>query len=586
MFAPLAASQTRKSAEPQRATVGLRRPSRAAIEQTQALQRTIGNQAMLRHMTQRAIPTRSEPGGHEQEARRLSELMVARPGEQLPTLEDSELARGLRTSEPRGSAIQAALASPWVRPSVHWALSGGGQPLGAQVRAELEPRFGFDFAAVRVHADADAARSARDLNARAYTVGNHIVFDAGEFSPGSPAGRRLLAHELTHVVQQSGGGAAALARPDASSARLPISPSGVTLHCDDKSDEASAARERRIREIVADRPRAAWRYGPITKHKSATHDLFDYYIWVGIVEQAYGPDKQQVLQRLRRVYYSGDSGKGEYDSVIGHLEGTGGDAPLDARLIPLEVIDGLYETNVLRLPDGELIDVSHVLTALDTKTAGLTLEAGVAAGLYGADWMGVVTWAGDLASWFVNWTDKLPSGKKPDPAPASSRAPAQKVDLISDMDGQILAAEKVRPATLETTKADQRILEHSNIGNELAQPVSVILNDYFGIGAGTARPANLKNRFAAFVRAAAPPIPHRSANVDGSGPITLTGDAEEAIYDALRATARLLALQGYSKDSEEQVVNRYDDKLHAVAQQFTQFLRTGLATGDAPWGGI
>jgi hypothetical protein len=268
------------------------------------------------------------------------------------------------------------------------------------------------------------------------------------------------------------------------------------------------------------------------------------------------------------------------------LEGTGGDAPLDARLIPLGVIDSLYETNVLRLPDGELIDVSHVLTALDTKTAGLTSKAGVAEGLYGVDWMGVVTWAGDLASWFVNWIDKLPSGKRPDPSPADSRAPAQKVDLISDMDGQILAAEKVRPATIGTIKAENRILEHSNVINELSQPVSVILNDYFGIGAGTAQPPNLKNRFAAFVRAASPPIPHRSANADGSGPITLTEDAEEAIYDALRATARLLIEKGNPDGSGEQVVNRYDAKLHVVARQFTQFLRTGLAAGDAAWGGI
>jgi hypothetical protein len=387
-------------------------------------------------------------------------------------------------------------------------------------------------------------------------------------------------------VQQSGGGAAVSPSPDASAARLPISSSDVSLHCDKKSDEENAAYERRIRELAADRPGAAWPYGPVTKHKSATHDLFDYYMWVRVVERAYGPDKQQVLQRLRRIYYSGYAGKGEYDSVIAHLEGTGGDTPLDARLIPLGVIDGLYETNVLRLPDGELIDVSHVLTALDTKTAGITSKAGAAEGLYGIDWMGVVTWAGDLASWFVNWIDKLPSGKKPDPSPASSRAAVQKVDLISDMDGQILAAGKVRPATIETIKAEKRILEHSNVINELTKPVSVILHDYFGIGAGTTQPPNLKNRFAAFVPAAAPPLPHRSADAGGSGPITLTADAEEAIYKALRGTARLLIEKGNPGGSGEQVVTRHEAKLHAVAQQFTQFLRTGLTAGDAPWPGI
>jgi hypothetical protein len=70
-------------------------------------------------------------------------------------------------------------------------------------RAFFEPRFGHDFSAVRVHADAAAERSTRDVSALAYTVGNDIVFGAGHFAPGTHEGRRLIAHELTHVVQQS-----------------------------------------------------------------------------------------------------------------------------------------------------------------------------------------------------------------------------------------------------------------------------------------------------------------------------------------------------------------------------------------------
>jgi hypothetical protein len=68
----------------------------------------------------------------------------------------------------------------------------------------LEPRFGYDFSRVRIHADVAAAESARALNALAYTSGQDIVFDSGQFRPGSPAGQKLLAHELTHVVQQTG----------------------------------------------------------------------------------------------------------------------------------------------------------------------------------------------------------------------------------------------------------------------------------------------------------------------------------------------------------------------------------------------
>ena len=70
----------------------------------------------------------------------------------------------------------------------------------------MEPRFGYDFSRVRVHSGAAAEQSAKDVNAHAYTVAHDIVFGAARFNPLSDEGRRLLAHELTHVVQQSSGG--------------------------------------------------------------------------------------------------------------------------------------------------------------------------------------------------------------------------------------------------------------------------------------------------------------------------------------------------------------------------------------------
>ncbi|HEX6288341.1 MAG TPA: DUF4157 domain-containing protein [Herpetosiphonaceae bacterium] len=82
-------------------------------------------------------------------------------------------------------------------------LHGPGQPLDLTARAHMEPRFGHDFSQVRVHTGALAAQSARALDAHAYTVGQQIVFGAGEYAPGAPAGEQTLAHELTHVVQQS-----------------------------------------------------------------------------------------------------------------------------------------------------------------------------------------------------------------------------------------------------------------------------------------------------------------------------------------------------------------------------------------------
>ncbi len=95
------------------------------------------------------------------------------------------------TAETAPSSVRQVLASP-------------GRALTPETRAYFEPRFGDDFSGVRVHTDALAARSARELQALAYTVGGHIVFDTGRFAPETREGRHLLAHELTHVRQQSG----------------------------------------------------------------------------------------------------------------------------------------------------------------------------------------------------------------------------------------------------------------------------------------------------------------------------------------------------------------------------------------------
>lgn len=84
--------------------------------------------------------------------------------------------------------------------------ASGGRPLAGDVRAFFEPRFARDFSDVRVHTGSAAMDAARGLRARAFTVGRDVVFGAGEYQPDTPAGRHLLAHELTHVVQQGGGG--------------------------------------------------------------------------------------------------------------------------------------------------------------------------------------------------------------------------------------------------------------------------------------------------------------------------------------------------------------------------------------------
>ena len=104
--------------------------------------------------------------------------------------------------------LQRAAISPSpvneVPPIVHEVLRSPGQPLDAGTRSFMEPRFGHDFSGVRVHTDAKAAESAQEVNALAYTVASDVVFGGGQYILGTTAGRRLMAHELTHVMQQSG----------------------------------------------------------------------------------------------------------------------------------------------------------------------------------------------------------------------------------------------------------------------------------------------------------------------------------------------------------------------------------------------
>jgi Domain of unknown function (DUF4157) len=91
------------------------------------------------------------------------------------------------------------------RSSVHDVVASGGRTLEPGVREEMEGRLGADFSEVRVHDDSAAHESAKAVNAHAYTVGNNVVFQRDKYDPSSDAGKVMLAHELTHVVQQRSG---------------------------------------------------------------------------------------------------------------------------------------------------------------------------------------------------------------------------------------------------------------------------------------------------------------------------------------------------------------------------------------------
>ena len=134
---------------------------------------------------------------HEQEADRIADQVMSGPVnahlKATPGIQRSP-------SQPIGNFSAPA--------SVDRALSSAGRPLDSALRQDMEHRFGHDFSRVRVHANAAAEQSAEEINANAYTVGQDIVFAANRFNPATREGRRLIAHELTHVVQQLGADAA------------------------------------------------------------------------------------------------------------------------------------------------------------------------------------------------------------------------------------------------------------------------------------------------------------------------------------------------------------------------------------------
>ena len=165
------------------------RPQRMCAECEEEQQETVQRQAEEEEEEEELLQPKSEAGG----SRAAAEATAA-----------------------SGSATEAAAA-----------VRGGGRALSPAERSYFEPRFGRDFSAVRLHDGAPAQRAAAAINARAYTLGSSIAFAAGEYRPATSGGRRLLAHELAHVVQQTGSGPTTIRRSVAASSRCPANQHGA-----------------------------------------------------------------------------------------------------------------------------------------------------------------------------------------------------------------------------------------------------------------------------------------------------------------------------------------------------------------------
>ncbi|MBI3934609.1 MAG: DUF4157 domain-containing protein [Acidobacteria bacterium] len=159
--------------------------------------------------------TVNQPGDiYEQEADRVSEQVMRMPEPQLrracpcgggcpecQTEQPGQEHERLQTKRVQASDPGQTAAPP----IVHEVLSSPGRPLEPTARAFMEPRFGHDFSRIRIHNDLRATESAQAIDALAYTLGEHIVFGAGQYAPNTSDGKQLLSHELTHSMQQHQG---------------------------------------------------------------------------------------------------------------------------------------------------------------------------------------------------------------------------------------------------------------------------------------------------------------------------------------------------------------------------------------------
>jgi len=317
-------------------------------------------------------------------------------------------------------------------------LRSPGQPLDEATQSYFGPRFGYDFGGVRVHADGQAARSTRAIAARAYTAGRHIVFDLSRYQPTTVSGRRLLAHELTHVIQQGDGRHV----PGTDRSSTPDTP------------------KRLQRDYGGDSPTGC-------SDPNALIPIADFIRYVEAVERGYPNDTpEEILTRIRTEYYRGLAFEAlipnaPYDVVIGkrttYSHGDRWDLPttaprrLEESAIGAEAYQHLTAhadedalgdnpSPYIVMPNGAKIDVGHVLLGLDALLhpgpRGIYTN-------YGVPNIDPSSWVADLGIAAVWMTTHERTGKPDDRAPNPPSTPdldvyyaksAPEADLLGDAD--------------------------------------------------------------------------------------------------------------------------------------------------------
>ncbi len=318
-------------------------------------------------------------------------------------------------------------ANPGVVRDVSAMKNAGGRPLPKSERAFLEPRFGRDLSHVRIHDDQRAQRTSEAIHAKAFTTGNHIAFNKGHYRPGTREGRKLLAHEITHTFQQTGG----------------------------KTDTVS----RRViqRDLGYNKPTG--------KNDPLAIIPIEYFVqMVNGVERAYpGESPRDIVTRIRLLYYGGNRDSYENQKAFHNLIPDAKDTAYvdvgnDSEVTRDKVGSHIYNyltargnenaigdnpSPYIKLRNGELIDIGHLFLGIDALNHPRTGDPFAA---YDVPNIDPATWAADLGIAVV-WHVAHLENEKPHPkAPKKAHEmttpsiagyyelSAPEVDLLGDVD--------------------------------------------------------------------------------------------------------------------------------------------------------
>jgi hypothetical protein len=293
---------------------------------------------------------------------------------------------------------------------VHEALRSPGRPLDAATRAHFEPRFGHGFSRVRIHTDQRAADASRDLAAQAFTVGEHIVFGKSEYAPDRTTGQHLLAHELTHVVQQRAQGPALQRRAENCPVAEPKPPTIETM-----GDFIGL-----VERVEAD---AGTKNDPIATARLIARTKYDDRAWDWLLPTTKGkPGVVQIVGDGPRVCRPGGQvTTDDIASLCFKLIVSTPDGPID----PMHIIIGI-------VADAETLPAGTGATGLSRLADPLPASVSQRA---------ASTWVGDVGKAAADWMVVLPlPGGRGDTKDEYMRDSAPPHDLLADIDGVVMTA--------------------------------------------------------------------------------------------------------------------------------------------------